>query len=235
MILRQLHRQVRAQGIGVVQGFQPQGVELFLPGGKHGDMLLPVLHAAAIPGDAHGLENSIPELLHGLLLRHAGEYAPGPGGDGDGGDAPGEAAAHLQTVILLQSLTAGAQGTHPAIRVHTLEMLWILGINDQIGRARPGVVIEKMLTPQGHLVKHSIIGAEKFLTDQIVVVPVHHHLPAACVIGCRGAHAGKKGALHRAGDEQGLASLHMQAHLNQELCVLVKLFVRRFHRNTSLS
>ena len=60
-------------------------------------------------------------------------------------------------------------------------------------------------------------------------MPVHHHLPAACIVGRRGAQAGKKGALHRAGDDQGLALLHMEAHLNEELGIFLQLFLHRIH------
>ena len=212
-----------------MQRLQAQGVELLLAPSQHGDVLLPVLHAAAVAGDAHGLENGVPELLHGLLLRHAGEHLLCPGGDGNGGDAPGEAAAHLQAVILLQRLTAHPQSAHTAVGIHALEMLRILGINGQIGSAGLGIIIEKMLPPPGHLVKHGVVGSEELLPRQIVVVPVHHHLAAAHIIGRRGTQASKKCALHGAGDDKGLPLLHMKPHFNEEPGVLPQLFVHGVH------
>ena len=118
-----------------MQGFRRRALSFSFRAGKAFQMLLPVANALSVPGDTHSLEYSVPEALHGLLLRQAGEHPPGPGG-WDGGDAPGKATAHLQTVKSLQSLAAGAQGTHPAVRIHPFEMLRILGINDQIAAPR---------------------------------------------------------------------------------------------------
>ena len=86
-----------------------------------------------------------------------------------------------------------------------------------------------MLPPLGHLVKHGVVGSEELLPRQIVVVPVHHHLAAAHIIGRRGAQAGKKGALHGAGDDKGLPLLHMKPHFNEELCVFTQFFVHGVH------
>ena len=68
VVRRQLHGQVGAKGVGVVQGLQAQGVELFLAPGKAFQMLLPVANALSVPGDTHSLEYGVPQALHGLLL-----------------------------------------------------------------------------------------------------------------------------------------------------------------------
>ena len=135
----------------------------------------------------------------------------------------------MQAVKILQSLAALPEGAHTAVRVHALEMLRVLGVNGQISGALIGIVVKEMLPPQGHLVKNGVVGPEEFFPGQVIVVPVHHYLPAACIVGRRGAQAGKKGALHRAGDDQGLALLHMEAHLNEELGIFLQFFLHRIH------
>ena len=121
---------------------------------------------------------------------------------------PGETATHLQAVKILESLAAHPERAHPAIRIHALEVLGVLGVNGQIGRAGFGVIVEKVLPPQGHLVKHGILRPEELLPGQIIIVPVHHHLAASHIVGSRGAHSGKKSALHRAGNNKRLTLFH---------------------------
>ncbi len=74
-----------------------------------------------------------------------------------------------------------------------------------IGRTLQGVVIEKMPPPEGDRVKDAVFGMQVLHAGQGVVVPVHHHLAAAGVIGLLRAQAGEVGALHGSGDDQTLS------------------------------
>ena len=112
-------------------------------------------------------------------------------------------------------------------------MLRVLSVNGQICRPLVCVVVKKMLPPLGHLVKHVILCPEELLPGQIVIMPVHHHLTAAHIVGRCGAQPGEIGTFHRAGNYQGLPLLHMQTHLNEELCVFLELFIFHIHKCTS--
>ena len=232
MALGQLDGEVSAQSVGVVQLLEVQLVELCLAVGQIGDMLLPAMGTLAVAGDAHGVENGVPELGHGLILAHIGKDTLCPGGDGDGGDAPGEAAGHLQAVEILQRLAAGALGADQTVRVHALQVFRVLRRNGQIRRPLTGIVIEKAAAPFGDFVEHGLVRPEKFLPAQDVVVPVHHHFTAAHIVGSRGAQPGKMGTLHRGGDDQRLAALDIQTHLNEKRRVFPQFF---FHWLSSLS
>ena len=227
--LRQLHRQVGAQGVGVVEGLEVQLVQLLHPAGQGLDVLVPLVHAPAVAGDADRLEDGLPQLFHRLILRQVREHLLRPTGDGDGGDAPGEAAAHLQAVKVLQRRAAGLLGPDDAAVVHALEILRVAGGDGQIRRPLQGIVVVKVAPPQRHSVEHVVCGVEVLHPAQLVVAPVHHHLPAAGGIGLPGAEAGEEGALHRGGDHQRLALLDVQAHLHQQLGVFLQLFFHGFH------
>ena len=101
MALRQLHGQVCSKGVGVVKGLEVQGVHLFQPFPQGVQVNPPLFHALPVAADADGGEDGVPEPLYGLVLRRVRKYPLRPAGDGDGGDAPGEAAAHLKPVKLL--------------------------------------------------------------------------------------------------------------------------------------
>lgn len=68
VVRRQLHSQVGAEGVGVVQGLQAQGVELFLAPGKAFPDAPASGERLSVPGDTHSLEYGVPQALHGLLL-----------------------------------------------------------------------------------------------------------------------------------------------------------------------
>ena len=229
--LRQLHGEVRAQGVGVVEGLEIQGVELFHPLGQGIKVSLPALHGLAVPADAHTTEDGVPEFVHSRLAVLPREDPLRPAGDGDGGNAPGEAAAHLQPVKFLQGLAAGLLGAHQAAGVHPLEVLRVRGGDGQVRRPFLGVVIEEVAPPQGHRVEDVLGSVEVLHPDHGVVVPIHDHLPAANVIGLLSAHAGKEGALYRAGDHQGLAPLYIKAHPHQKAGIFAQFF---FHQSWML-
>ena len=222
--LRQLHRQVRAQGIGVVQGLEVQLVELFHPALQRGDVRLPLLHTVPRPGDADRGEDGVPQPLLRLVRRQVREHLLRPAGDGDGGDAPGEAAAHLQPVKVLQRRAAGLLGPDDAAVVHAPEVLRVAGGDGQIRRPLQGVVVVEVAPPQRHGVEHIVGGVEVLHPSQFIVAPVHHHLPAAGVVGLRRTESGEEGALHRRGDHQGLALFHVEAHPHQQPGVFLQFF-----------
>ncbi|MPM14311.1 hypothetical protein SDC9_60673 [bioreactor metagenome] len=115
MALGKLYRQIGAKGIFVVEGLEVQCIQRFSAPGKRVKMLPPFLNGTSVSADAHGGKNSVPQPLHGLGLRRLGENPLGPGGNGNGRDAPGEAAGHLQTVKHPQCLPPGSLGPdHPA-------------------------------------------------------------------------------------------------------------------------
>ena len=228
MVLRQLHRQVRAQGVGVTEGLEVQGVHLLQPLCQGVQVGPPLLHAPAVSADADGGEDGVPEPLHGLVLRHIGEHPLRPAGDGDGGDAPGEAAAHLEPVELLEGLAAGLLGPDNPLCVHALEILRVRGGDGQIRRPLPGVVVEKVLPPLRHGVEDLILSVEILHPGQGIVGPVHHHLFAAHGVGVLRAHPGEEGALHRGGDDQPLALLDVQSHPDQKPGVFLEFFIHQF-------
>ena len=192
-------------------------------------MLVPLVHAPAVAGDADRPEDGLPQPLHGLVLRQIREHLLCPAGDGDGGDAPGEAAAHLQPVKVLQRPSAGLLGPDDAAVVHALEILRVTGGDGQIRRPLQGVVVVEMPPPQGHGVEHVVFGVEVLHAAQHVVAPVHHHLPAAGLVGLCRAEAGEEGALHRGGDHQRLPLPDVQAHPHQQLGVFFQLFFHGSH------
>ena len=59
---RQLDRKVGAEGIGVVQGLEVQGVERVPAPLKRRQMLLPAFDRPAVAADAHGGKDRVPEL-----------------------------------------------------------------------------------------------------------------------------------------------------------------------------
>ena len=221
--LGELHRQVRAQGIGIVQGFQTQGVQLLQAALQGFQVLPPALHGLPVAGDADGGENRVPESRHGLRLPLVRENPGGPGGDGNGGDAPGEAAAHLEAVKILEGLAAGPLGPDDALGVHPLQILRVRGGDGQVRRALQGLVIEKMPPPEGHGVEDLLRRVEVFHPGHGVVGPVHHHLGAPGVIRLLGAEAGKRSALHRGGNDHPLAGAGVQAHPDQQAGVFAEL------------
>ena len=122
----------------------------------------------------------------------------------------------MQAVKVLESLAAGLLGADDALGVYAFEVLWVRGGNGEIGRTLQGVVIEKMPPPEGDRVKDAVFGMQVLHAGQGVVVPVHHHLAAAGVIGLLRAQAGEVGALHGSGDDQTLSLLNIQAHPGQK-------------------
>ena len=229
VVLRQFHSQVRAQGVGVVEGLEVQLVQLLHPMGQGLDMPVPLVYAPAVAGNAHCLEDGLPQFVHCLALRKIREHLLRPAGDGDGGDAPGEAAAHLETVEVLQGPPAGLLGPDDPAVVHALEVLRIAGGDGQVRRPLQGVVVVEVPPPQGHGVEHLVSRMEVLHPAQFIVAPVHHHLPATGLIGLRRTETGEKGALHRRGDHQRLPPLDIQAHPHQQLGVFRQFFFHGFH------
>ena len=229
VILRQTDGEVRAEAVGIVEGGQAQLVELLRPALDGLHVLLPALHGPAVPLDADGLQDGVPELVHGLLLGDAGEDGPGPGGDGEGGNAPGDAVAHLLAVEGVQRQAPGPVGPGQAVRVHAPQGLGVPGGEGEVGRALQGVVIEEVPPPEGDLVEDGVVRVEVTEAVQLVIPPVHHHFPAAGGIGLLRAHPGKPRAVHRRGDDEGLALLDVEAHADQEPGILPELFRAIFH------
>ena len=223
--LGQFHRQIGAKRVCIMQGFEVQGVQLLHPLMEGGEVVFPLLHRFAVAADADGLENGVPQLFHGFVFAILREHGLRPAGDGNGGDAPGEAAAHLQAVKVLQRLAAGLLGADDALGVHALEIFRVGGGDGEIRRALQGVVVEEVAAPQGHLVKDLVIGLEVLHPGHGVVVPVHDHFLAAGVVGLLGAHPGEPGALHRRGNHQALALLDIQSHPHQEAGVFPQFFI----------
>jgi hypothetical protein len=89
--------------------------------------------------------------------------------------------------------------------VHALEIFRVRGVDGQIGRALQGVIVEEVAAPQGHLAEHGVARPQVLHPAQGVVVPVHHHLAAAGLVGLLRAPAGKIRALHRGGEHQRLS------------------------------
>ena len=210
-----------------MEGLEVQLVHFLHPLVQSGQVPLPLVHAGAVAADADRLENGVPQLFHGRILSHAVEHPHRPAGDGDGGDAPGEAAAHLEPVKILQGLAAGLLGPDDAAGVHALQILRVRGGDGQVGRPLLGIVVEEMAPPVGHRVEHFLAGPEILHPGHGIVVPVHDHFLAAGVIGLLGAHPGKPGALHRTGDDHPLVLLHIQAHPHQQPGIFPQFFIHQ--------
>ena len=76
------------------------------------------------------------------------------------------------------------------------------------------MIVEEVTPPQGHGVEDLIVGMEVFQPGHGVIVPVHHHFPAARRVGLLGAQPGKIRAFHRGGNDQPLSLLDIQADPN---------------------
>ena len=187
-------------------------------------MLVPGGHGGVVPLDADRFENGVPQLGHGRVLRQVREHGFGPAGNGHGGDAPGEPVAHLEPIKDLPENGAGFLGSHQPVRVHALQGLRVAGGNGQVARAHFGVVGEEFLPPLRRVVKHAVLRPEVFHAGQLIVAPVHDDLPAACVVGRSGAQTGEVGALHRGGDDEGLALLDIQSDFDDQFRVFTQFF-----------
>ena len=215
-----------------MEGGKAQLVELCRPALDGVHVGLPALHSLAVPLDADSLQDGVPELIHGLVLRDPGEDGLRPGGDGDGGDAPGDAVAHLLAVEGVQRQAPGPVGPGQAVGVHAPQGLGVPGGDGEIRRALQGIVVEEVPPPEGDLVKDGVVRVEVAQPLQLVIPPVHHHFPAAGGVGLLRAHPGEPRAVHRGGDDEGLALLDVEAHPDQKLGVLPELFRAIFHSDS---
>ena len=177
-------------------------------------MLMPFFHAGSVAADADGGKDGVPEFLHGFFFADVGEDGLGPAGNGYRGDAPGEAAAHLKPVKVLQGLAGSLLRPDDPAVLHAAEVLGVRGGDGQVGGAFQGMIVEEVTPPQGHGVEDLIVGMEVFQPGHGVIVPVHHHFPAARRVGLLGAQPGKIRAFHRGGNDQPLSLLDIQADPN---------------------
>jgi len=216
---------------GIVEALQVQAVEPVHVALQAGQVLPPAVHSGAGAVHPDGLENGLPELFHRLILRAAGKDLPGPGGDGDGADAPGDGIAHGQLPVLPEGLAAGALGAGNPVRIHAHQILRIPGGDMEEGRALAGVAVIELRLPGRETVKDAVLRMEVFLPRQLVVTPTHDHLPAAGGIGGPGAQPGEPRAVYRRADHQRLSLLDVDAYLYQQFCVFFKF---RFHGGSFL-
>ena len=225
VVLRQADGEIGAQTVGIMEALQTQGVELVNANLQGIQMLFPALHRLAVAGDPDGGEDGVPQLRHSLLLRAVREDLLRPAGYGNGPDGPGEGVGHLQLAVLLQGGAAGTGGAHQTVLLHTLEDLRVRPADVQESRALLCIVRGKPDPPLRHGVKHIVRRVEVLLPGQQLIAPGHDDLPASGGVGGFGAHPGEPGAVHRAGDDQILPLLDIDAHLNQELRVFLEFFL----------
>ena len=126
-----------------MEALQVQAVEPVHMALQAGQVLPPAVHSGAGAVHPDGLENGLPELFHRLAVRAAGKDLPGPGGDGDGADAPGDGIAHGQLPVLPEGLAAGALGAGNPVRIHAHQILRIPGGDMEEGRALAETVYER--------------------------------------------------------------------------------------------
>ena len=132
---------------------------------------------------------------------------------------------HLPAVERVKRLGARALGSHETVGLNAPERLGIGGGNGKIRHVGRGVVVIEMLLPLRHGVKHIVRRAQILLARKTVVLPVHHDLARAGVVGGGGAHARKKGAFDRAGKDKRLSFPDAQADLDEKLCVFTKFLL----------
>lgn len=108
---------------GVVEALNAQAVQIVATGLQIPVVLFPGGHRIAVhPG---GGENGLPQLLHGLAPGEVGENLLGPGGAGDGRDAPLLFILPL-IHIGLQDLIGSLAALGHLLQVHALEAIGIL-------------------------------------------------------------------------------------------------------------
>lgn len=192
-------------------------------------MLPPALDRLTVAGDPDGLQNGVPQLVHGLLLGAVRKHLSGPAWHRHGADGPGDGVGHGGLAVLRDLGGPGLPHADKPLGVHVGHQLRVAGVDVEEARALPGQAHQQVRLPLGVLVKGLVGGPQGALVTDDLVAPAHGHLPAAGVVGGLHAHAGKPGAVHRTVDEQLLARLDVDAHLYQQTGVLRESLVAVIH------
>ena len=215
---RQADRKIRAERVAVVQGDKVQRVECCDAAFEQCHVLAPARDRVALAADADGGEDRVPELVHRFLLGKIGEDLLRPARDGDRGDAPGAGIGHYGAYIGLDSRLAAARARQ-AVGGYAAQRLGITGGDIEKCCTLVSVAVEKFLLPGGERVKNGVVRAQEALAVHVVVRPAHHDLAAADVVGGGGAQARERRAVDGARDDERLPLLHVEADLNEQLCI----------------
>ena len=197
-----------------VQGVQigavvPEGLVVSLPLGHR-----------IVPYTA-GVQNGLPQLLHGLAGPDAGEQLLGPGLAGHGGDAPLVLVLHLVPVALDDGV-AGLHGLGHLGLVDAVETVGIVGLQEDTAGQHVGIVLPAGFLILVHLVEAALGAIAVVQLLQGLVVPVHHHLAGLALIALLHQHLHELRLVQAGADKYLLARLDVHAHAGDQLGILAQ-------------
>ena len=223
-ILRQTDDHIGAVGAGHVDAVQLPCVQPILACLGLGHMLLPCAHRVS-GGDAADFKNQLPQLFHGLLFGQAWEHLHRPRRGRDGRHAPLHPVVHGVLIPRFEEIAAGQRYPVQLARVQTGQSLGVVGMDGQQAAAvRVLGVVQPATQLAGLEVAQVCLGGMLHVQpgEGVILPPNDDPLGPRLVPGADAGVAEVRHG-HRAADDEILAGLHIDAHLDDEISVKLEI------------
>jgi len=230
---RQADGQVGAWGL-VVQGAVLLGGQIIGVLEQGLDVLLPGRHGVGTVG-AGDLEDGAPQFVVGLVARQVGEDLDGPVGRGGGHHQPVDSVARHAQADRGELFEVGLLHRADPLGVQVAQQVGVVRADGQHGVALFDHVHQRADVRIGVLAEAAFGRVLHTGADQLLVVPQHVHVAGARLIGLACHRAHQRGGMQRhparggVVDDQALTLAQVQAHVDDQLGVLVQEFVKRGH------
>ena len=223
-VLRQTNDHIGAVGAGQMHPVQLPCVQLILAGFGLCHMLLPRANRVA-GGDAADLKNQLPQLFHGLLFGQVGEHLHRPRRGRDGRHAPLYPVVHGVLVPRFEEIAAGQRYPVQLARIQTGQRLGVVGVDGQQAAAVRvlGVVQPAAQLAGLELAQVCLGGVLHVQPGERVILPPHDDPLGPRLVPGADAGVAEVRHGHRAADDEVLAGLHIDAHLDDEISVKLEI------------